>query len=100
PQVRADGADLVMVYHRLPFDEVMEDGVLVQRPPRSPNGIIPSLLSFFEGGQKGSWVAWGIDEPKRGPFQTHLAVDAERYPTLTAARVPLSKQEVDIFYKR
>jgi len=100
PQARADGADLVMVYHRLPFDEVMEDGVLVQRPPRSPNGIIPSLLSFFEGGQKGSWVAWGIDEPKRGPFQTHLAVDDERYPTLTAARVPLSKQEVDIFYKR
>ncbi len=99
-QARADGADLVMVYHRLPFDEVMEDGVLVQRPPRSPNGIIPSLLSFFEGGQKGSWVAWGIDDPKRGPFQTHLAVDAGRYPTLTAARVPLSRQEVDIFYKR
>jgi len=99
-QARADGAELVMVYHRLPFDEVMQDGVLVQRPPRSPNGIIPSLLSFFDGGQKGSWVAWGIDDPKRGPFQTHLAVDAERYPTLTAARVPLSKQEVDIFYKR
>jgi glucosylglycerol-phosphate synthase len=45
-------------------------------------------------------VAWGIDDPKRGPFQTHMAVDAERYPTLTAARVPLTRQEVDIFYKR
>ena len=45
-------------------------------------------------------LAWGIDDPKRGPFQTHMAVDAERYPTLTAARVPLTRQEVDIFYKR
>ncbi|KAF1014504.1 MAG: Glucosylglycerol-phosphate synthase [Stenotrophomonas maltophilia] len=96
----AQGADLVMVYHRLPFDEAIEDGKLVQRPPRSPNGIIPSLLSFFEGGQKGSWVAWGVDDPKHRPFQRHVEVDRVRYPTLQAARVPLSRQEVDIFYKR
>ncbi|MEE7565830.1 glucosylglycerol-phosphate synthase, partial [Xanthomonas sp. Kuri4-3] len=97
---RKGGADLVMVYHRLPYEEVVEDGELIRRQPKSPNGIIPSLLGFFQGGQKGSWVAWSIDDPKRGPFQTHTEVDAERYPTLTAARVPLSKQEVDIFYKR
>lgn len=97
---RKGGAELVMVYHRLPYDEVVEHGELVRRAPRSPNGIIPSLLSFFEGGQRGSWVAWSVDDPKRGPFQTHTEVDAQRYPTLTAARVPLSKSEVDIFYKR
>lgn len=98
--VSSEGAELLMVYHRLPFDEAIEDGKLVQRAPRSPNGIIPSLLSFFEGGQKGSWIAWGIDDPKHRPFQRHVQVDAERYPTLRASRVPLSKQEVDIFYKR
>ncbi len=97
---RAQGAELVMVYHRLPFDEAIEDGKLVQRPPRSPNGIIPSLLSFFDGGQRGSWVAWGIDDPKHRPFQRHVQVDAQRYPTLRATRVPLSRQDVDIFYKR
>ncbi len=95
-----EGASLLMVYHRLPFDEAIEDGKLVQRPPRSPNGIIPSLLSFFEGGQQGSWIAWGIDDPRHRPFQRHLQVDEKRYPTLRATRVPLSRQEVDIFYKR
>lgn len=39
-------ADLVMVYHRLPYEEVIEDGKLVRRPPTSPNGILPTLLSF------------------------------------------------------
>ncbi|HBK47077.1 MAG TPA: glucosylglycerol-phosphate synthase, partial [Xanthomonadaceae bacterium] len=97
---RQGGSDLVMVYHRLPYEEVVENGVLVRRQPTSPNGIIPSLLGFFQGGQKGSWVAWSIDDPRRGPFQVHTEVDAGKYPTLTAARVPLSKQEVDIFYKR
>nr|WP_246189322.1 glucosylglycerol-phosphate synthase [Pseudoxanthomonas kalamensis] len=93
-------AELVMVYHRLPYEEVVEDGQRVRRRPKSPNGIIPSLLSFFHGGQAGSWVAWSIEDPKQGPFEVHTEVDPEHYPTLTAARVPLSKQEVDIFYKR
>ncbi|MET0290629.1 MAG: HAD-IIB family hydrolase, partial [Pseudoxanthomonas sp.] len=100
PAPRKGGAELLMVYHRLPYEEFFEDGKVVRRQPKSPNGIIPSLLGFFEGGQKGSWVAWSIDDPKRGPFETHTAVDTEKYPTLTAARVPLTKTEVDIFYKR
>ncbi len=98
--VSHEGAKLLMVYHRMPFDESFEDGKLVQRPPRSPNGIIPSLLSFFKGGQQGSWIAWGIDDPKHRPFQRHVTVDEAQYPTLRATRVPLSRQEVDIFYKR
>ncbi|MCB1568860.1 MAG: glucosylglycerol-phosphate synthase [Xanthomonadales bacterium] len=99
-ETKTEGADLVMLYHRLPFDESIENGQLVQRPPRSPNGIIPTLLSFFEGGQRGSWIAWGIDDPKHRPFQRHVTVDLKRYPTLQATRVPLSKQDVDVFYKR
>lgn len=93
-------ADLVMVYHRLPYEEVIEDDRIVRRQPKSPNGIIPSLLGFFAGGQKGSWVAWGIDDPKRVAPPTHSAVDVDKYPQLTVTRVPLTKTEVDIFYKR
>ncbi len=101
PEAESTGlADLVMVYHRLPYEEAFEEGELVRRRPTSPNGIIPSLLSFFAGGQAGSWVAWSVDDPKRGSFQTHTPVDEERYPHLTAVRVPLSKGEVDAFYKR
>ncbi|MCK7550737.1 glucosylglycerol-phosphate synthase [Marinobacter goseongensis] len=93
-------SDLVIVYHRLPYEEVVENGELIRRRPKSPNGIIPTLLSFFADGKAGSWVAWSIDDPELGPFQTHTEVDTDRYEQLVAARVPLSKDDVDIFYKR
>ncbi|MEN3277201.1 MAG: hypothetical protein V7631_2991 [Massilia sp.] len=94
-------AELVMVYHRLPYDEVIEDGVLRQRRPRSPNGIIPTLLRLFAGQRAGSWVAWS-QQASREPegFQTHVAVDPQRYPGLQAARVALTGEDIDIFYKK
>ena len=94
-------AELVMVYHRLPYEEYRNAaGKLQRRRPTSPNGIIPTLLSFFGDGRPGSWVAWAVHENDDEPFDSHTTVDAERYPKLTAARVKLSKEEVDIFYKR
>ena len=93
-------SDLVIVYHRLPYEEVEQDGKLIRRRPRSPNGIIPTLLSFFADGKAGSWVAWSVDDPRFGEFETHTEVDTQKYPRLVAARVPLTKQDVDIFYKR
>ncbi|RRV30415.1 glucosylglycerol-phosphate synthase [Pseudomonas sp. o96-267] len=94
-------AELVMVYHRLPYEESRNAaGKLQRRRPTSPNGIIPTLLSFFGDGRPGSWVAWAVHEDGDEPFDSHTTVDAERYPKLTAARVKLSKEEVDIFYKR
>ncbi|VXC56523.1 Glucosylglycerol-phosphate synthase [Pseudomonas sp. 8Z] len=94
-------AELVMVYHRLPYEEYRNDaGKLQRRRPTSPNGIIPTLLSFFGDGRPGSWVAWAVHEDGDEPFDSHTTVDAERYPKLTAARVKLSKDEVDVFYKR
>ena len=48
-------ADLVMVYHRLPWRGVPRQGWQVtRRRPTSPNGIIPTLLSFFGDGRAGS----------------------------------------------
>ncbi|MAD47039.1 MAG: glucosylglycerol-phosphate synthase [Oceanospirillaceae bacterium] len=93
-------SDLVIVYHRLPYEEYVENGKQKRRNPTSPNGIIPTLMSFFADGKKGSWVAWSIHDPKLGAFETHTTVDKEKYPNLVAARVGLSKKEVDIFYKR
>ncbi len=94
-------SDLVMVYHRLPYEEQRINGRIVQRRPKSPNGIIPTLLSFFAAGQRGSWVAWSIhNERSDPPFEIHTTVDAQDYPGLLAARVALSKEEVDVFYKR
>lgn len=93
-------ADLVMVYHRLPYEEYEQDGQRLRRSPTSPNGIIPSLLSLFAGGRKGSWIAWGIDDDKQATIPIHSEVDRQRYPKLTAVRVPMTKSEVDSFYKR
>ena len=97
---RMGQSDMVIVYHRLPYEEVVENGTVHRRRPRSPNGIIPTLLSFFGKHNSGAWVAWSVHDPKLGAFETHTEVDLEQYPNLTCARVPLTKQEVDIFYKR
>jgi glucosylglycerol-phosphate synthase len=94
-------SDLVMVYHRLPYEEAVVDGQLVRRRHTSPNGILPTLLSFFGTGRKGAWVAWSVYEgTSAAEFETHTGVDSVRYPDLVCARVPLSKNDVDIFYKR
>jgi glucosylglycerol-phosphate synthase len=94
-------ADLVMVYHRLPFDEVQEDGVALRRPPKSPNGIIPTLLRFFAGSRRGSWVAWSQQDTRTpDDFETHVSVDEQVYPRLRAARIPLTAEDVDLFYKK
>ena len=103
--IRESGtSDLVMVYHRLPYEEAVVDGKTVRRRHTSPNGIIPTLMSFFADGrskdQRGTWVAWSVHDAKRGgEFETHTPVDVERYPNVVAARVALSKSDVDIFYK-
>jgi glucosylglycerol-phosphate synthase/sucrose-6F-phosphate phosphohydrolase len=93
-------AELVIVYHRLPFEEFIEDGKRERRSHRSPNGIIPTLLSFFGDGKRGSWVAWSIDEPELPRLEPHVTVDTEKYPNLRVARLGLTEEEVDIFYKR
>ena len=94
-------ADLVMVYHRPPFDEVVEDGVRKQHRPKSPNGIIPTLLGFFSGERKGSWVAWSMQDSREPEdFVRHVPVDAARYPRLKVARIALTPDDVDIFYKK
>lgn len=94
-------AELVMVYHRPPFDEVVKDGVVQHKRPKSPNGIIPTLLGFFAGAHHGSWVAWSL-QASRIPkdFIQHVSVDSKRYPNLQVARIALTEEDVDIFYKK
>ena len=98
--VHQDGADLVIVYHRLPFEEYIADGERQRRTHSSPNGIIPTLLSFFADGRRGSWVAWSQAGPELPPVAPHSVVDEARYPNLRTANVPLSPDDVEIFYKR
>lgn len=94
-------SELLMVYHRLPFDEAQVDGRTQWRRPKSPNGIIPTLLGFFADGAHGSWVAWSKQDSRTPEnFEPHAVVDAEKYPNLKAARIALTEHDVDLFYKR
>ncbi len=93
-------AQLVVVYHRLPYEERLEDGKVVRQRHTSPNGIIPTLLGCFEGGRPGSWVAWSTHHAPGATGTTHELVDEERFPNLVAAKVPLEASDVERFYKK
>ena len=92
---------LVLVYHRPPFEQRRVKGTIKNFPPRSPNGIIPTLLSFFTGGQNGVWISWGEHGSGSDPdaFETHLRIDAERFPNLISSRIPMPKRDIELFYK-
>ncbi|WP_345986804.1 glucosylglycerol-phosphate synthase [Sulfurimonas sp. HSL-1656] len=93
-------ANLVMVYHRLPFQEVEEAGKIVHKKHTSPNGILPTLLGFFANGEKGSWVAWSKCESRTPEdFEKYVEVDKEQYEHLRVCRVPLTAYDVKIFYE-
>lgn len=89
---------LLMVYHRLPYDVKEINGRKERISPQSPNGIIPSLLGFFSGGRTGTWVAWEETEKKKEQLR-NVYVDEHKYPNLLVSRVGLSKKDVELFYK-
>lgn len=93
-------SDLVIVYHRFPFDEYAADGRLLRREHASPNGIMPTLLGFFADGRAGSWVAWTVTDGLKSEPAERFVIDEARYPNLAAARVMLREDERDVFYKR
>ena len=51
-------SSLVILYHREPYDEVKENGKIYYREKKSPNGIVPTLKSFFANAEQSTWVAW------------------------------------------
>ena len=94
-------AELVMVYHRQPFDEVSTPQGTERQLPKSPNGIIPTLLGCFADGRKGAWVAWSLQESRTpAQFEQDVPVNLTLYPRLHACRVALTQEDVDIFYKQ
>lgn len=93
-------ADLLMLYHRQPFDEIRRGNKYIRRQPKSPNGIIPTLLGFFKE-ENGAWVAWSQQE-SRSPenFEMYVVVDKNKYPNLITARIALTQNDVNLFYKQ
>lgn len=91
-------SQLVMVYHRLPFESTEVDGKTIRSSPKSPNGIIPSLLGLFEKGRSGIWIGEEVKQ-EGAPVVKNQLVDGEKYPNLIAATISLPKNDIDQFYR-
>ncbi|WP_243403334.1 glucosylglycerol-phosphate synthase [Sphingobacterium haloxyli] len=89
---------LVMVYHRLPFEQDVVNGETIRVAPKSPNGIIPSLLGLFEKGRSGIWIGEEVKQVDRPDVPNQL-IDEDKYPNLIAATISLSKADIDQFYR-
>ncbi|WP_419900025.1 glucosylglycerol-phosphate synthase [Roseomonas sp. USHLN139] len=91
-------SSLVIVYHRQPYEEVVENGQTVFRPNRSPNGIVPTLKSFFRrtAPGAGAWVAWKLARPGES-FERAVHID-DVNGGYTVSRLGLTAEEVESFY--
>ncbi|MEO6232741.1 MAG: glucosylglycerol-phosphate synthase [Ferruginibacter sp.] len=93
-----DVPQLIMMYHRFPYEKVEINGRVERVPPKSPNGILPTLQSFFSKGRPGVWIAWEEVEHE-GEQLRNIYIDKEQYPNLMASRIGLTTNEVNVFYK-
>ena len=91
-------SDLVIVYHRQPYEEVEIDGKTHFRENKSPNGIVPTLKSFFGRAEHGAWIAWKLAEDPANPgFERQVEID-DSYGSYTVSRLPLTAEDVSSFY--
>ncbi|GEP98950.1 glucosylglycerol-phosphate synthase [Chitinophaga cymbidii] len=97
-KVSNESTQLVMLYHRFPFETVEENGKLIRRAPKSPNGILPTLTNFFKTNRPGLWIAWQERQEKDQQTE-NFYIDEELYPNLQASPVLMDKADIDIFYK-
>jgi len=94
----AEKSDLVIVYHRQPYEEVEEDGELVLRENASPNGIVPTLKGFFGQVNRGAWVAWKLAEDPSKPAFDRVIEITDSFGTYRVSRLALTAEQVTSFY--
>ena len=91
-------SDLVIVYHRQPYEEVEENGRTVLKENKSPNGIVPTLKSFFGKVEHGAWVAWKLAEDSSNPgWEPQIEVE-DSFGSYSVTRLPLTQKQVHEFY--
>jgi len=92
-------SSLVIVYHRQPYEERVENGRVVYREHASPNGIVPTLKSFFGAVEQGAWVAWKqVDAKHKDKDFERVVRIKDSYGEYNVSRLPLTAQQVRSFY--
>jgi len=90
--------ELVIVYHRQPYEEVVENGETTLREPRSPNGILPSIKGFFSHVDKAIWVAWKkYPAGKPANFERRITMN-DSFGAYDVVRLPLDAAQINQFY--
>mgnify|MGYP006274206411 FL=1 len=91
-------SSLVILYHREPYDEVKENGKTVYREKKSPNGIVPTLKSFFANAESSTWVAWKqVTAKQQENFEDRVTMEGWSDKAVIR-RIPLSADRVKNFY--
>ena len=91
-------SDLVIVYHRQPYEEVVTDAGVEYREHSSPNGIVPTLKGFLGKAKRGAWVAWKEAEDTSAPGFDPVIEITDSYGTYDVSRLPLTSEQVSSFY--
>lgn len=90
-------SSLVILYHREPYDEVIENGKVHFRNKKSPNGIIPTLKSFFADVSQGTWIAWKqVNSKDQAKFTERVTIEGEG--NYSVRRIALTPEQVKQFY--
>ncbi|MEM1366933.1 MAG: glucosylglycerol-phosphate synthase [Cyanobacteria bacterium P01_H01_bin.15] len=90
-------SSLVILYHREPYDEVIKDGKSIYLPKKSPNGILPTLKSFFADVDQGTWVAWKqVTNRQKANFEQRVQIENDG--NYCVRRIPLLSEQVRNFY--
>ncbi|MEO1095676.1 MAG: glucosylglycerol-phosphate synthase [Cyanobacteria bacterium J06638_28] len=91
-------SSLVILYHREPYDEVVVDGKTVYRDKKSPNGIVPTLKTFFANAESSTWIAWKqITSKQQANFEARVVMEGGN-ESCEVRRIPLTAQQVKDFY--
>ncbi|TVP63408.1 MAG: trehalose-6-phosphate synthase, partial [Leptolyngbya sp. LCM1.Bin17] len=91
-------SSLVILYHREPYDEVVENGKTVYREKKSPNGIVPTLKSFFANADSSTWVAWKqVSADQQEAFDDRVTMEGWS-DRAVIRRIPLTAERVKDFY--
>jgi len=92
-------SSLVILYHREPYDEVVENGKTYYRDKKSPNGIVPTLKSFFANVSQGTWIAWKqVNAKQKAKFDQRITVEDGAGGGYNVWRIPLTAEQVKHFY--
>jgi glucosylglycerol-phosphate synthase len=94
-------SNFVLVYHRSPFDELIDDqGVRHWTDQTSPNGIIPTLRSLFRQERSGTWISWRKDADAAHSPDERLTVEHESLEdnSFSLRRLPLTEEQISSFY--